>query len=115
MGAAGQQMPPPNGEVVDRIASMRSFDLVSRVSVAGGLLTGGAEPIVAFGSGVEPPFFRIFGMPITRGRTADQAGETVISSRLWAQQFGGQENVLGRVIQVPGSTAHHRRGRSCEL
>ncbi|MGE3492537.1 MAG: ABC transporter permease [Vicinamibacterales bacterium] len=95
----GRQMPPPNGEIADRVAAMRSFDRVARVSVAGGLLTGGAEPVVAFGSGVEPPFFEIFGLPVVRGRLAAQPGETVISSRLWTQQFGGQDDVLGRSIR----------------
>ena len=96
---AGEQMPPPNGEVADRIAAMTSFDLVARISVAGGLLVGGADPVVAFGSGVETPFFRIFGMPIVLGRTAEQAGEAVISSRLREQQFGKRDAVLGRQIR----------------
>jgi predicted permease len=96
---AGQQLPPPSGEVADRIAAMKSFDLVSRVSVAGGLLTGGSDPIVAFGSGVEPPFYRIFGMPIVLGRWADGAGEAVISSRLWQQRFAQRDDVIGRVIR----------------
>jgi predicted permease len=95
----GQQLPPPNGEIADRIAAMRSFDLVSRISVAGGLLVGGSDPIVAFGSGVEPPFYRIFGMPIVLGRAAERAGEAVIASRLWEQRFGRRDDVLGRGIR----------------
>ena len=95
----GQQLPPPNGDISDRIAAMKSFDLVSRVSVAGGLLIGGSDPVVAFGSGVEPPFYRIFGMPIALGRAAEQAGEAVISSRLWEQRFGKRDDVIGRQIR----------------
>ena len=96
---AGQQLPPPSGEIANRIAAMESFDLVSRVSVAGGLLLGGSDPVVAFGSGVEPPFFRIFGMPIALGRAATVAGEAVISSRIWEQRFGRRDDVLGRTIR----------------
>jgi putative ABC transport system permease protein len=95
----GMLEPPTNGEVADRVAAMTAFDLVARISVGAGLMVGGSEPVVVLGSAVDAPFYRIFGMPIARGRMPEGAGEAAISTRLWEQRFGRREDVLGRVIR----------------
>lgn len=96
---SGELMPPPAGAVADGVAAMTSFDRVVRLSVAGGLMVGGAEPAVVFGSGVEAPFFEMFGLPVVRGRWPGRAGEAMIATRLWERHFGGRDDVIGRSLR----------------
>ena len=100
----GAMMPPPVGQAADSLAAMESIDLAARVSVGGGLLLGGSDPVNTFGSGVETPFFRIFGMPIALGRLPARAGEGAISSRLWEQRFGRRDDVIGKVVRYRDET-----------
>lgn len=95
----GELMPPSAGAVGDGVASMSSFDRVVRVSAAGALMVGGREPAVVFGSGVEAPFFEVFGVPVARGRWPTRAGEAMIATRLWERQFGGRDDVIGRSLK----------------
>jgi len=100
----GALMPTPAGPVADGVAAMASFDRVVRLSVAGGLMVGGSEPAVVFGSAVEAPFFDLYGLPIARGRWPARAGEAMIASRLWEQRFGGRDDVLGRSLKYRDQT-----------
>ena len=100
----GALMPTPAGPVADGVVAMASFDRVVRLSVAGGLMVGGSEPAVVFGSAVEPPFFALYGLPVARGRWPARPGEAMIASRLWEQRFGGRDDVLGRSLKYRDQT-----------
>lgn len=102
--ATGELMPPPAGAVADGVMAMASFDRVVRLSVAGGLMVGGPEPAVVFGSAVEAPFFDLFGLPIARGRWPARPGEAMIATRLWEQRFGGRDDVVGRSLKYRDQT-----------
>lgn len=99
---SGELMPPPAGAVADAVVAMTSFDRVVRLSVAGGLLVGASEPTVVFGSGVEAPFFDLFGLPVARGRWPARAGEAMIASGLWERHFSSRNDVIGRSVKYRG-------------
>ncbi len=102
--ASGELAPTPAGPVADGVAAMASFDRVVQLSVASGLMVGGSEPAIVFGSAVEPPFFDLFGVPVTRGRWPERPGEAAIATRLWQQRFGGRDDVVGRSLKYRDQT-----------
>ncbi len=102
--ASGELAPTPAGPVADGVAAMASFDRVVRLSVASGLMVGGSEPAVVFGSAVESPFFDLFGVPVARGRWPERPGEAVIATRLWQQRFGGRDDVVGQSLKYRDQT-----------
>ena len=72
-------------------------------------LTGGDVPEQLRSAQVSQHFFRLFGVPIIRGRgfTPEEdrpKGPSValISEGLWKRRFGADPNVLGRAIQLGG-------------
>lgn len=97
--ARGDLTPLLAGPEADAVLAMPIFDRVSRLSVGGGLMVGGTEPDVVYGSAVEVPFFDLFGMPLVRGRLPARAGEAVIADALWQQRFGGRDDIIGAAIR----------------
>ena len=71
--------------------------------------TGGGLPEQLRGAQVSLDYFRLFGLPVVRGRafTAEEdrpAGPNValLSERLWARRFERDQNILGQVISLGG-------------
>ena len=84
--------------------------VVAAASSGGDLnLTGQGEAVRIVGSSVSANFYSVLGAPVARGRTF-QAGEDVpghdgvviISDSLWKARFGGDPEIIGRVIALNG-------------
>ena len=72
-------------------------------------LTGGSYPEQIHSGQVTADFFRLFGAPVTRGRTftaeqdSPKAGRVaVISDGLWKRHFGGDPQIIGKNISLSG-------------
>ena len=72
-------------------------------------LTGGSYPEQIHSGQVTADFFRLFGAPVTRGRTftaeqdSPRAGRVaVISDGLWKRHFGADPQILGKNISLSG-------------
>jgi predicted permease len=72
-------------------------------------LTGGDRPEQIKGIHVSAEYFRVFGAPITLGRTfsaeEDRPGGpalAVISNGLWRSRFGGDPGIISRTIDLGG-------------
>lgn len=71
------------------------------------ILTGAGEPARFYGWKVSAGFFSTLGVQTIRGRgflpeecTPGKDQVTVISHRLWLNQFEGREDVIGRSVQI---------------
>jgi predicted permease len=102
-----------------------SFDLFAPIGGTSVTMTGAAEPEVLGGMLVGPEYFALTGVKLALGRpfgsaayqsianaklgsfaipgaTSDSA-EAIISHALWQRQFGGDPNVVGRVVELNGA------------
>jgi putative ABC transport system permease protein len=71
--------------------------------------TSGTEPEQLRESQVSADFFRLFGVPLIRGRVFNEAEDrpggdrvAIISYGLWQRRFGGDANVLGKTLMLAG-------------
>jgi putative ABC transport system permease protein len=89
----------------------QAFDSVAAYEFGGpGInLTGGDRPEQIQGIRVSADYFRVFGAPMTIGRTfsaeEDRPGGpavAVISSGLWRSRYGGDPGIINRTIDVGG-------------
>ena len=71
--------------------------------------TGGGVPEQLHADQVSADYFKLFGAPVERGRgfNADEdlpGGNhvTLLSHALWMRRFGGDPNILGKVISLSG-------------
>ena len=68
----------------------------------------GAEPEEALGEEVSGNFFSVLGVPMAHGRgftandEAQHAATAVLSHSWWMSRFGGDPDVLGRVVYIKG-------------
>ena len=69
----------------------------------------GDRPELIHGIHVSEAYFRVFGAPVTLGRTftkeedAPNGGDVVVLSYgLWQRRFGGNPNVVGQALQLSG-------------
>jgi hypothetical protein len=85
------------------------FEDVSGYDFAGSHfnLTDGDEPEQVPGLHVTASYFRLFGVPMERGRAftaqEDAAGAphvAVLSNRLWTRRYGADPNVVGKQIRI---------------
>lgn len=74
-------------------------------------LTGNGDPQVIQAARVEPTFFSVLAMKPLLGRAIgagdDQPGQShvvVLSHKLWKTQFGGDEHIVGRALQLNGQS-----------
>jgi putative ABC transport system permease protein len=73
------------------------------------ITASGTEPLRLDGALVTNAFFDVFGVPAALGRTFTAADApngdrlVVISDGTWRQHFGGDRNVIGRVVRVNGT------------
>jgi putative ABC transport system permease protein len=95
--------------VLDWQARTRSLELISAVEPYGFTYTGGAEPQSLPGARVTKGFFELFGSRPLYGRTfapeeytAGRNHVVVLSYSTWAQRFGAEPGIVGRVIRLNG-------------
>lgn len=98
---------PPN--FVDFHARAKSFTALAASRGQSVNLLGAGEPLRLAGARVTADYFRVYGTPPLRGRwlqpEEDAAGKdnaVVITYGLWQRVFGGQEEALGRTINLSG-------------
>jgi predicted permease len=68
-------------------------------------LTGAGAPRRVQGWRVEPGLFRLLSTPLARGRgftAADGADGVVLGPGLWRAAFGGDPEVVGRIVELDG-------------
>src|SRR6202035_2355085 len=72
-------------------------------------LTGGSYPEQIRSCQVSAAFFRLFGVPLVRGRTFSKEEDlpkggrvAVLNHGLWIRRFGGDPAVIGRSISLSG-------------
>src|SRR5260221_4863099 len=72
-------------------------------------LTGQAEAVRLFGSAVSTNLFSVLGAPVERGRGFEPGedrpgrdGVVILSHLLWQNKFGGDPQILGRMITLNG-------------
>ncbi len=97
-------------------AEMRSLELVSGLSSWTLTLTGSGEPRELTGLQVSPNYFRLLGVTPLLGRSflenedlPGAADVVVLSHGLWIDAFGGDPEVVGRVIDLSGGEYERRR------
>ena len=90
----------------------RSFETIAIYSNTATNLTGDGEPERLPTATVTADFFKVFGVTPQLGRTflegEDSAGKNnvcVISHAFWQRRFGGDQNVVGRMINLNNTPA----------
>jgi predicted permease len=89
----------------------KSFESVGALQSASFNLTGSGEPVLLTGLRASAGFFPTLGVAPAIGRVftaeEDQPGhehEVVLSDQLWHDRFGGQRDIVGRAIELSGSS-----------
>jgi putative ABC transport system permease protein len=90
----------------DLFAATAAYDVRPRA------LTGGGEPAYAWTASVSPSLFGLLDLRPLRGRVLEPAddGESaepvaLLGYALWQSRFGGRDDVLGRTIEIDGTSA----------
>ncbi len=84
------------------------FQAMAAIRFGGSVtLTGAGEPVELAAASVSAPYFDIFGVRASLGRTfasdEDQAGKSqvvILSHRLWQSRFGADPKILGRTLTL---------------
>ncbi|HYA61590.1 MAG TPA: ABC transporter permease, partial [Candidatus Sulfotelmatobacter sp.] len=99
----------PKGALVALQQETRTMDVAGFTSESEFNLTGQGEAVRLVGSEVSADLFSVLGVGTELGRTfsagEDQPGRdrlVVLSDALWKGKFGGDPNILGRVITLEG-------------
>ena len=95
--------------VIDWQERARSLELVAAVEPYGFTYTGGPEPQSFPAARVTQGFFEVFGVAPLYGRTftpedytAGRNQVVVLSHGTWAQRFGAEPGIVGRVVRLNG-------------
>ena len=98
---------PPN--FLDWRAQAQSFSGLAGVTWGTTSLAGVGEPVRLEALYATPELFPVFGVNVRLGRsfTTEEGVRgrdkvVVLSYRLWQRQFGGQNDVIGRLIRIDG-------------
>ncbi len=96
-------------DYLDWRAQSTSFSGMAAAEFDSFTISGGTNPDRAAGARVSPDFFNVLGVEPAIGRTffagEDQAGHdhvVVLSDELWKGKFGGDAQVLGRLVKLNG-------------
>ncbi len=100
-------------DFVELAAAQRSFAMIAAYSGGATVnMTADGEPRRYEGSFVTPDLFRILGIEPARGRDFRAADDVpgaekvaLISYGLWQRDFGGAEDIIGRVVRMNGAPA----------
>ena len=98
-------------DFIDWRSQTHSFDEMAALNTFGRTLTGMGEPQSIPGAEVTHGYFKIFGVAPVLGRVfsddEERYGNTrfaIVSHGMWQQMFGGRADVLGRTIQLDGTS-----------
>ena len=99
-----------SGVAAGTMMAVKELPAVEHVAAAVGsdhTLTGGELPQAVRGEAVTADYFGVFGVRAALGRTfspQDESGAApvVISDSLWRRAFGGELNVVGRIVHLSG-------------
>lgn len=87
----------------------RAFDGVAMFSGTGATLAGAGEPEQVSGALISANYFEVMGIAPLRGRLFNDSenepgnGNVVLLSEgVWRERFGGDEDVIGRTIEMDG-------------
>jgi putative ABC transport system permease protein len=99
----------PKGALVALQQRSRTMDIAGFTTESEFNLTGQGEAVRLVGSTVSANLFSVLGVGTELGRTfragEDQPGQdrlVVLSHALWKSEFGGDPEILGRVIMIDG-------------
>jgi hypothetical protein len=94
----------------DAVRAAKSFQGFGAFTAASVNLTGAGEPVRIGAQRITAQVFPVLGVAPVRGRVFDtttvvdaDASSVVLSYGLWQRQFGGDENVVGRSLQLDGT------------
>jgi len=98
-----------SGGVLHEWQKANSFESISAIRPFAASLTGRGAPVRLSGGQVLPGYFETYGINPFLGRdfsppdtTSDRAREIILSHKLWASEFGGQTDIVGRQVQLDG-------------
>lgn len=105
----GSITPTSPADFLDWQKEANRFEALAAVANTAVNLTGGPEPVRAYGHRVSWTFFRVLGVHPALGRgftpeedTAGGPRALVLAHDLWMRRFGGDPTVVGRSIPVDG-------------
>src|SRR5258707_4270326 len=111
MAQTTDKLPASAGNFVALRDQNHSFESLSAFRSWGWQLTGGGEPELLRGARVSFDFFQAVGVNPMLGRpfTAEEdmpnrAPVAIISYGLWQRHFGGDQNVIGKMLSLTGQT-----------
>jgi putative ABC transport system permease protein len=93
------------GDVLDYQRESRSFEGIAALGSIRQNLTGGDEPLQVQVGWVSRNFFSVLGVQPVLGRdfAPDEGpGSVLLSHDLWRRDFGGDQGILGRSVQLDG-------------
>ncbi len=104
-GYGRMELSPPNYN--DWRAAATSFTAMGAFNEGAANLVGGEEPRRLQTAQVTSDVFRLIGVRAYRGRTftpddSAAGGRAILSHGLWQTQFGGDEDMLGQVVNLDG-------------
>jgi predicted permease len=86
-----------------------SFTQMAAIDGGNSNLTGAGDPVAVPAMQVSPEFFSILGIPAYLGRTfipeegtPGHSNSVILSYSFWQSRFGGDRNVLGKIISADG-------------
>ncbi len=98
-------------DLADVITSSKTFTKIGGEVLSPLAYTAGSEPVQIQVGQVSGGYFETLGVKPARGRyiTADDDKDggpfvVVLSHSLWQRQFGGDQNILGKVIPLSGNS-----------
>lgn len=108
---AYKELPAPPADFIDWRDQNSVFDNLSAFSATAYTLTGTSEPERIDGVQASADFFSVLGVRPEMGRTftyeEDQPGKaqvSVISNGFWKRRFGGDPNIIDKVITLDGQS-----------
>jgi putative ABC transport system permease protein len=107
-GSGRAVMSGPN--FTDVMKNVKSLENVAAISTGRMVLTGQGEPVRLNVAEVSASFFNVLRTQPVLGRafnadenTPGRTNIVVLSHGLWLQRFGGQVNIVGKMIQLDGA------------
>ena len=104
------QLPVSGPDYLDWRAQSSSFSGMAAAEFDSFTISGGSTPERASGARVSPEFFNVLGVVPAFGRTIlageDQPGHdqvVILSDELWKSEFGGDQQILGRLLKINGN------------
>jgi putative ABC transport system permease protein len=104
---SGSRVPGvPEGAIVRLRQDLADVAEVEGYQMASATITGGREPDIVGAPAISPRLLALVGAVPFRGRLftdddlTSQTSSVIISYRHWATQFGGDPDIIGRVVEI---------------